>query len=60
MRGDGDRTLEWIARVTPARAVLTNLHSDLDYADLGRQLPAGVEAAYDGLRLIHELAADYS
>jgi phosphoribosyl 1,2-cyclic phosphate phosphodiesterase len=51
-----ERTLEWIARVKPARAILTNLHIDLDYAALTRRLPAGVEAAYDGLRFETELA----
>lgn len=41
--------LRWIERVRPERAILTNLHVDLDYADLSRRLPDGVEAAYDGL-----------
>lgn len=45
------RTLEWIARVKPERAVLTDLHVDLDYATLKRQMPPGVEPAYDGMRL---------
>jgi phosphoribosyl 1,2-cyclic phosphate phosphodiesterase len=54
------RALEWIERVKPGRAILTNLHIDLDYAELSRQLPAGVEAAYDGLRLEHQLTADFA
>lgn len=41
--------LEWIARVKPRRAILTNLHMDLDYETLRRDLPAGVEPAYDGM-----------
>ena len=45
------RTLEWIERVAPARAILTNLHVDMDYATLKAKLPAGVEPAYDGMRL---------
>jgi phosphoribosyl 1,2-cyclic phosphate phosphodiesterase len=44
------RTLEWIARVRPRRAILTNLHVDLDYASLKARLPAGIEPAFDGLR----------
>jgi len=52
-----ERALEWIAQVGPKRAILTNLHIDLDYEDLARQLPTGVEPAYDGLRLEHELGA---
>jgi phosphoribosyl 1,2-cyclic phosphate phosphodiesterase len=55
-----ERTLEWIARVRPKRAILTNLHIDLDYKDLARQLPEGVEPAYDGLRFEHELGAGFS
>lgn len=43
--------LEWIARVRPRRAVLTNLHLDLDYETLKRDLPPGVEPAYDGMVL---------
>jgi phosphoribosyl 1,2-cyclic phosphate phosphodiesterase len=47
--------LEWIARVRPRRAVLTNLHIDLDYETLKRELPAGVEPAYDGLSLTTDI-----
>ncbi len=43
--------LEWIARIEPRRAVLTNLHIDLDYEILKRDLPPGVEPAYDGMVL---------
>lgn len=45
------RTLEWIARVKPARAILTNMHVDLDYEALKAALPPGVEPAYDGMTL---------
>ena len=45
------QALEWIARVKPKRAVLTNLHVDLDYAILKRELPPGVEPAFDGMTL---------
>lgn len=47
-----DKTLAWIERVKPERAVLTNLHIDLDYAALTAKLPPGVEAAYDGWRAV--------
>jgi phosphoribosyl 1,2-cyclic phosphate phosphodiesterase len=43
------RTLEWIARAKPRRAILTNMHVDLDYTTLAAELPAGVEPAYDGM-----------
>jgi phosphoribosyl 1,2-cyclic phosphate phosphodiesterase len=45
-----ERTLEWIAALRPKQAVLTNMHIDLDYAELKARLPAGVEPAYDGWR----------
>ena len=45
-----ERTLEWIAKVKPERAILTDMHIDMDYATLASQLPAGVEPAYDGMR----------
>jgi phosphoribosyl 1,2-cyclic phosphate phosphodiesterase len=47
--------LEWIDRVRPERAVLTNLHQDLDYRTLAASLPAGVEPAWDGLAFTFEL-----
>ena len=46
-----EESLAWIARLNPKRAILTNLHSDLDYDGLKRNLPANVEPAYDGLQI---------
>jgi len=46
-----DTALKWIARVKPKRAILTNLHIDLDYEALKRSLPEGVEPAYDGMTI---------
>lgn len=46
-----DKALEWIERVRPTRAILTNLHIDLDYSTLAAALPPGVEPAYDGLTI---------
>ena len=43
--------LEWIDRLKPRRAVLTNMHTDLDYEGLRQNLPAHIEPAYDGMRL---------
>jgi phosphoribosyl 1,2-cyclic phosphate phosphodiesterase len=42
-----DEALDWIARIKPKRAILTNLHTDMDYADLCSRLPPGVEPGYD-------------
>lgn len=47
-----ERTLDWIARVRPRRAILTNMHVDMDYQTLRRALPTGVEPAYDGMQII--------
>ncbi len=41
--------LHWIARLKPRRAILTNLHADLDYDVLRAKLPPNVEPAYDGI-----------
>lgn len=46
-----DRTLAWIDRVRPRRAVLTHMNHQTDYAHLAGLLPDGVEPAYDGLVL---------
>ena len=43
--------LAWIERIKPKRAVLTHMHVDLDYEALARELPQGVEPAYDGMVL---------
>src|SRR5262249_28540150 len=51
-----DETLALIDELQPRRAILTNLHSDLDYDELRRRLPPHVEPAYDGLSI--ELADD--
>ncbi|NBB52906.1 MBL fold metallo-hydrolase [Rhizobium sp. CRIBSB] len=43
-----DRTLDWIDRVGVKRAVLTNLHLDMDYNVLRALVPQNVEVAFDG------------
>lgn len=47
--------LEWIARAKPRRAVLTNMHLDLDYAELEAETPANVTPAYDGMTITYEI-----
>jgi phosphoribosyl 1,2-cyclic phosphate phosphodiesterase len=44
-----DEALSWIERVKPKRAILTNLHSDLDYEALRKALPAHIEPGFDGM-----------
>ena len=48
------KTLGWIARAKPARAVITNMHIDLDYATLLAELPAHITPAYDGMTLTYD------
>ena len=45
-------TLSWIGRLKPKRAIITNMHVDLDYDTLCRELPEGVEPAFDGMQLL--------
>lgn len=52
-----ETALGWIDRVKPKRAILTNLHLDLDYHALAARLPSGVEPAYDGM-VFESLVAD--
>ena len=42
-----DEALDWIGRIKPKRAILTNLHTDMDYAELRMTLPANIEPGYD-------------
>ncbi|HEY6254885.1 MAG TPA: MBL fold metallo-hydrolase [Xanthobacteraceae bacterium] len=46
-----DEALDWIRRLAPRRAILTNLHTDLDYDELRSRLPPHVEPAHDGLAI---------
>jgi phosphoribosyl 1,2-cyclic phosphate phosphodiesterase len=46
-----DLTLQWIDRIKPKRAILTNMHSDLDYEKLRARLPPNIVPAYDGMRV---------
>ncbi len=46
-----EETLKWIDRLQPERAILTNLHTLMDYRTLKETLPKGVEPAYDGLTI---------
>jgi phosphoribosyl 1,2-cyclic phosphate phosphodiesterase len=45
-----EEALDWISTIKPKRAILTNLHTDMDYAALCAELPANVEPAYDRMQ----------
>jgi len=47
-----DEALAWIARVSPKRAILTNLHTDMDYDTLRAELPPNVEPGFDGMSFV--------
>jgi phosphoribosyl 1,2-cyclic phosphate phosphodiesterase len=47
-------TLDWIARAQPARAVLTNMHIDLDHDSLLAELPPHIVPAYDGMTVTYD------
>lgn len=44
-----DKALELIEEIKPKRAVLTNLHIDMDYQTLKKSLPLHIEPAFDGM-----------
>ena len=46
-----EKTLEWIERLKPKRAILTHMGNTLDYQTLKRELPDYIEPAYDGMVL---------
>ncbi len=43
--------LELISRMRPKRAILTNLHTDVDFERLRAELPKNIEPAYDGMQI---------
>ena len=46
-----EKTLEHIERLNVKKAYLTNLHIDMDYATLCKDLPDYIRPAYDGLEI---------
>ena len=46
-----EESLKLIKKLSPKKAILTNLHSDLDYKFLQKNLPKNVIPAYDGLSI---------
>jgi len=50
-----DKTLAWIDRAAPRRAVLTNMHIDLDYRTVAEETPDHITPAFDGLTISYEV-----
>ena len=46
-----ERSLEWIERAAPKKAVLTNMHIDLDYETIEAETPEHITPAFDGMVL---------
>ena len=46
-----EKSLKMIKIFSPKRAILTNLHTDLDYVKLKKKLPKNVVPAYDGMSI---------
>ncbi|MFT8643588.1 MBL fold metallo-hydrolase [Gluconacetobacter sp.] len=51
-----DQVLAWRERVAPRRMILTHMGTDMDWAWMRDNLPEGVEAAFDGLRVPFSLS----
>lgn len=48
-----ERSLEWIEQIAPKRAILTNMHLDLDYETVAAETADHIMPAYDGLVLTY-------
>ncbi len=46
-----DKAMAWIKELTPQKAILTNLHTPMDYDKLNAMTPPHISPAYDGLTL---------
>ena len=42
---------DWLKVVQPQRTILIHMGTNMDYTEMKSQLPAGVEPAYDGMRV---------
>ena len=47
-----DKSLEMINKFSPRKAILTNLHTDIDYNEIKKKLPKNIIPAYDGLSVV--------
>lgn len=46
-----DLSLSWMARAAPKHGVITNMHIDLDWAEVEARTPDHIRAAFDGMVL---------
>ena len=45
------QTLDWIKKAAPKRAVITNMHNDLDYATVDAETADHITPAFDGMQI---------
>lgn len=50
-----DQSLGWIERAAPLRAVLTNMHIDMDFATVEANTPDNVTPAFDGMTIRYDV-----
>lgn len=50
-----EKSLEWIDRAAPRRAVLTNMHIDLDYQTVMDETAKHIVPAYDGMQISYKV-----
>ncbi|MCV9997005.1 MBL fold metallo-hydrolase [Pararhizobium sp. YC-54] len=53
-----EQSLGWIARFSPKRAVLTHMHTPLDYETVLNETAGHIEPAYDGMRLEFDVSGE--
>ena len=46
-----EKTLKWIDRVKPKKAVITHMNNETDYDEISKLLPNNCFAAYDGMKI---------
>tara|TARA_B100000989_G_scaffold259829_1_gene210175 strand:+ start:668 stop:1444 length:777 start_codon:yes stop_codon:yes gene_type:complete len=46
-----EKTLKWIERVKPKKAVITHMNNETDYDEITKLLPKNCFAAFDGMKL---------
>jgi len=51
VHADLPTVLGWVERLRPRRTILTHMGPDMDWAWLQENLPPGIEAGFDGLRI---------
>lgn len=50
-----ENSLEWIAKSQIPRAILTNMHIDLDYETVLHETPDHIEPAFDGMQISYDV-----